>query len=138
MIRAASPGFCRRGQARSVEESFGRRTPGGHRLGDGSGPLCQLDAIGRTSLADADSREVTLEVSDSGIGIPIEEQDRLFEPFFRSTNGLWIEAQGSGLGLAIVYKIVSGHNGRVDLESRCDEGTTVTVFLLPLTQPREE
>lgn len=64
-----------------------------------------------------------LEVADSGRGIPPENLERIFEPFFSSRPG------GSGLGLAVAHSIVRAHGGHIQVTSRVDEGTTFTVFL---------
>lgn len=74
------------------------------------------------------SREaVTFLVHDRGIGVPAEDQPRLFESFHRARNVGNIE--GTGLGLAIVRQCVELHGGTVDFESRAGEGTTFIVCL---------
>ena len=70
-----------------------------------------------------------LVVSDSGIGIPEEEQARLFTRFFRSKGAYDDAVQGAGLGLTIVQSIVALHGGRIEVSSAHHEGTTVTVTL---------
>ncbi len=72
---------------------------------------------------------VTLAVSDQGPGIPVAEQERIFEKFYRVGNGLVHDAKGSGLGLAIVKHIVEAHRGRVIVDSRPGAGCTFTVEL---------
>ncbi|WP_243090309.1 ATP-binding protein [Thermus neutrinimicus] len=70
-------------------------------------------------------------VSDTGPGIPKEEQERVFEPFYRaSTRG---EVEGTGLGLALVKRVLEAHGGEVRLRSRLGRGST---FLLLLPRPR--
>ncbi len=69
-------------------------------------------------------REVNIEVSDSGVGMPPEVQARIFEPFF-TTKG----DRGTGLGLAQVFGIVERHRGRVEVESAVGRGTTVRLVL---------
>ena len=66
-----------------------------------------------------DGRSVVLSVTDDGCGIPAEQLDRIFEPFF-STKG----DQGNGLGLPAVASIVDQHGGRVDVTSEVGVGTT--------------
>jgi len=68
-------------------------------------------------------------VNDTGGGIPQEQINRIFEPFYTT------KAKGSGLGLMIVQRIVRDHGGRVELESRVDEGTQFRVWL-PLHERR--
>ncbi len=77
---------------------------------------------------DLDARdEVSIAVSDTGIGIPSEEQDHLFDSFFRASNAVAGTIQGTGLGLTIVRTIVEAHDGTLSLRSVPDEGTTVTI-----------
>jgi signal transduction histidine kinase len=70
-----------------------------------------------------------LEVSDSGIGIPAEEQEHLFERFFRSSNARRAAIQGTGLGLVIVRAIADAHDGSVSIASTERVGTTFRVEL---------
>jgi signal transduction histidine kinase len=79
-----------------------------------------------------DGDDVVLSVSDTGIGIPQEEQPELFTRFFRASNAVEASIPGTGLGLTIVRNIIANHNGEVKLRSEPGEGTTVTVRL-----PRE-
>lgn len=71
--------------------------------------------------------QITLEIRDRGIGIPPEDQDRIFEAFHRGTNVGTIP--GTGLGLAIVKKCVDIHQGDIHINSIIGVGTTVTVTL---------
>jgi signal transduction histidine kinase len=66
---------------------------------------------------------VVIQVVDDGPGIPPELTDRVFNAFFTT------KAQGSGLGLAIVRKIIDAHDGRIDVTTAPDQGTTFTVTL---------
>ncbi len=70
-----------------------------------------------------------IEISDTGIGIPIEEQGRLFTRFFRSSTALDRAIQGSGLGLSIAKAIVERHGGSIRVESEPDVGTIMSVSL---------
>jgi signal transduction histidine kinase len=70
-----------------------------------------------------------VEVSDSGIGIPRGERDRLFERFFRASTVSERQIEGTGLGLYITKAIVEAHNGRITVESEEGEGTTFRVEL---------
>lgn len=74
-----------------------------------------------------DGREILLEVEDRGIGIPIEDQARLFETFHRGRNVNHIA--GAGLGLAIVRKSVELHGGRIAVSSAPREGSKFTVVI---------
>ena len=73
--------------------------------------------------------DVVLTVADTGIGIPLQEQERLFSRFFRSTLAQERAIPGSGLGLSIAHAIVEQHHGSVELESAPGVGTTFRVKL---------
>lgn len=68
-----------------------------------------------------------LQISDEGIGIPLDDQARLFEFFHRGSNVGAI--QGTGLGLAIVKKSVDLHQGTIQVESQPNQGTCITITL---------
>jgi signal transduction histidine kinase len=72
---------------------------------------------------------VCVEVSDTGIGIPEEERERLFQRFFRSQTALERQIQGTGLGLYISKAIVESHGGRIGVRSGEAGGTTFFVEL---------
>ncbi|RME05834.1 MAG: PAS domain-containing protein [Anaerolineae bacterium] len=79
----------------------------------------------------ANSQYVGFRVSDQGVGIPKEEQERIFERFFRGERGQNLGIPGSGLGLAIAQEIVRLHRGRIEVESEGvpGKGTRFTVWL---------
>lgn len=82
--------------------------------------LVQLPAIG----TDEEPRDaVLIEIADDGPGMANDVADRIFDPFFTT------KAQGSGLGLAIVRKIVDAHDGRIDLQTTMNGGTSIRVTL---------
>jgi PAS domain S-box-containing protein len=72
---------------------------------------------------------VWVSVHDTGGGIPQEQINRIFEPFYTT------KKKGSGLGLMIVQRIVRAHGGRIDLESHVGRGTTFRIWL-PLHEPK--
>lgn len=74
---------------------------------------------------------VTVYVADQGIGIPLAEQDKLFQRFYRVDSSLRRSTQGAGLGLFLCRSIVEAHGGRIWLRSEPGKGTTV-FFTLPL------
>jgi two-component system NtrC family sensor kinase len=90
---------------------------------------CQAmpDGAGRLTIRGelTDKRAVAIHVSDNGAGIPVDQRDSIFEPFF-STKG---EGEGTGLGLSIVRNIVQQHGGAIEVMSEIGQGTTFTVVL---------
>ncbi len=74
-----------------------------------------------------EGQDIVFQISDQGIGIPIEDQKRLFEPFHRSVNVQ--DIQGTGLGLSIVKSSVEAHGGTVAFKSEPGKGTMFTVRL---------
>jgi signal transduction histidine kinase len=82
--------------------------------------------------------EIRVSVSDRGIGIAPEELDGIFERFRRGGNASAHNEEGLGLGLPVAKAIIEAHKGRIEMDSRLGEGTTVTVALpasLPETSP---
>jgi len=77
----------------------------------------------------AKKHHAILKVRDTGIGIPLEHQARVFERFFRVDYGRDKKVGGSGLGLSIVKHIVNMHNGEITLRSKKGMGTTIGISL---------
>jgi signal transduction histidine kinase len=73
-------------------------------------------------------------IHDRGPGVPVDEQERIFERFYRRSGDP--RAEGAGLGLTIVKAIAEAHRGRVELESRPGDGATFTI-VVPVAQPKE-
>ena len=85
----------------------------------------------------ANTDQFVIEVADDGIGIPQEDQTRIFEPFFQSQNKTGVNAHhqpGTGIGLSIVKRIVDMHQGIVSVQSAVGQGTTFTITLPALQQ----
>lgn len=74
-------------------------------------------------------RELTLEVSDSGIGISEEDVEKVFEKFYRANDPRVGDITGSGLGLALTSEIVRLHGGDLTVESELNEGSTFKMTL---------
>ena len=80
-----------------------------------------------TASLNSDHQYFYLKVTDTGIGISEENQDRVFERFFRVDKARSRETGGTGLGLAITKEIVMKHHGSIKIHSKEGEGTTFTV-----------
>jgi signal transduction histidine kinase len=80
------------------------------------------------SISQCDS-EVTIQVHNNGHAIPTQQQEHLFEPYYRAPNAQASPQEGSGLGLAISKEIVERHKGRIWVESSNERGTTFFVQL---------
>lgn len=85
-----------------------------------------MDGWVRVSL-NADLKYFYIKIQDSGIGIPEEDQTKVFERFYRVDKARSRQTGGTGLGLAITYRAVHLHNGEIKLYSVEDEGTTFTI-----------
>ena len=68
-------------------------------------------------------------VRDTGIGIPPEDHESVFQRFFRTERAQHLAIQGTGLGLSIVASIVESHAGKIELDSEPGVGTTFRVWL---------
>lgn len=79
-----------------------------------------------------DDGGIEVKISDTGVGIPEEEQALLFNPFERASHATNRVIEGTGLGLAISRALIEAHGGSISLQSRVGSGTTVT-FTLPGT-----
>jgi signal transduction histidine kinase len=81
-----------------------------------------------------ENSHVWLAVSDTGVGIPKENNKKVFEPFFTTKKA----GEGTGLGLAVIYGIVKMHHGDIRLESNADAsvGPTGTTFTVTLPKTR--
>lgn len=97
------------------------------------------DGIVSISLEPADARHLALVVVDSGVGIPAEELEHIFERFYRTDASRTRATGGYGLGLAIVHDIVAAMGGSVTVESTVGRGSRFCVLLrttIPLSPER--
>lgn len=81
----------------------------------------------------AEGEQIILRVTDAGPGIPVADQPRIFDKFYRGSN--IAEVEGSGLGLAIVKTIVESHQGRIWVESMEGKGSSFFIVLPVQTEP---
>lgn len=72
---------------------------------------------------------IKVTISDTGIGIPTEDINKITNKFFRANNAVRSETEGSGLGLFVVKSYVEGWGGRMELTSKENVGTTLTIYL---------
>ncbi len=89
----------------------------------------------RVAIARSDHFAV-LSVEDTGIGIPPEEQQKVFQRFYRSADARSQAQGGSGLGLSIVKSITEAHEGRIEVKARPGRGSVFKVYL-PLRELTE-
>lgn len=82
---------------------------------------------------------VVIRITDTGVGIPETEQERIFERFFRGSNVVRLNTTGTGLGLYVTKHIVEAHNGSISITSIEGKGTTVEIRLpaIPELFPQE-
>lgn len=83
--------------------------------------------------SDYGSDMVQIEISDTGIGIPVDSQEKIFSKFYRADNATKIKTDGTGIGLYISKQIVEEHDGTIWFESTEGEGTTFYIQL-PIAQ----
>lgn len=85
--------------------------------------------IWNNEVADTDDSNLEIIVKDSGIGIPIDKQEQIFEPFFQNDTPANLANPGTGIGLAITKEFVKLHNGNISVESKDEGGTSFKVSL---------
>ncbi len=107
---------------------------------DQSMPLGGCVQITARNIAPSDARlphglkkqdHVEIEIRDSGVGIPEQYLDKIFDPYFTT------KEKGSGLGLATSYSIVRNHDGQILVQSEVGKGTTITIYLPALEEAPE-
>jgi signal transduction histidine kinase len=84
-------------------------------------------------LVDGSTNDVAVSVRDSGIGIPADQLERIFEKFSQAKGSLHRSVSGTGLGLAITKGLVEAHQGMICVESEVGKGSTFT-FILPVSK----
>ena len=84
---------------------------------DTHGPLTVRTAV--------EGPEIRVDFIDQGTGMDEETQKKMFDPFYTTKE----IGQGTGMGMSIAYKIIEEHNGRIEVSSELNQGTTVSIFL---------
>ncbi|GAA3397754.1 ATP-binding protein [Cryptosporangium minutisporangium] len=119
---AAGEGLAVTGDARQLERVLLNLVGNAVKFTPAGGTVRVVTRADRTD-------RVVVEIADTGIGIPPDDQRKLFQPFQRASNAVASAIQGTGLGLAIARSIVERHGGEVTLRSAVGEGTTLTLVL---------
>ncbi len=87
--------------------------------------------------AEVDKENLHVMIQDSGVGIPSNEVDNLFNKFVRGSGIARVEPNGSGLGLFIAKKIIEGHDGKIWATSKGEGKGSVFQFIIPLKASKE-
>lgn len=89
---------------------------------------------GKISISlEREEKQVTVRVSDTGIGIPEKELTRIFSKFFRGIQAIRMQTMGNGLGLYITKNIIVRHGGKIMVQSKEGQGSTFS-FTLPIPE----
>ena len=92
--------------------------------------VCAFQKNGSVDIIEGQLR---IDVIDTGVGIPPEDLDKLFDKFYQAKNTPLVKEKGSGLGLALVKHVVEAHGGKVSVTSTLGVGSTFSI-VLPVTQ----
>lgn len=84
------------------------------------------------------NKHITIQVKDTGIGIPESDKSKLFEKFSRGEKSTYQHTDGSGLGLFITKNVFIEHHGDITLESEGEDKGTTVIISLPITQPKHK
>jgi ligand-binding sensor domain-containing protein/signal transduction histidine kinase/DNA-binding response OmpR family regulator len=103
------------------------------------GGQIRLDLVKEENVSDGSITGVVIKVSDTGIGIPEDQKQQIFERFFQQATAAAILNQGTGIGLSITKEFVKMQGGTIDVDSKQGKGTTFTVRLpfTPVDTPPE-
>lgn len=86
-------------------------------------------SITLSTFLSPDSHSVTLQITDTGKGIPEEDLSHIFSPFYQSKISTADGQQGTGLGLSLVNELVKLYQGKIDLTSKINQGTSISITL---------
>ena len=76
-----------------------------------------------------EDKHILIQVEDKGIGIPDDQKDIIFKPFYRVSQKHAEDISGTGLGLSVVKEIVEAHQGEITVESHLNEGSSFTIWI---------
>jgi two-component system OmpR family sensor kinase len=149
LCRAATDRFARRHPVRPLDTAVGEGTPAVNvdpvlfrrvieNLLENADKYTPEGRARITLRAYASEDRVFFEVNDRGLGIPEEDVERVFEPFFRGERSRSRSGGGVGLGLTLAKRIVEAHGGCIEVVSAVAEGTTVRVSLPTGESARKE
>ncbi len=88
-----------------------------------------VDLVSNNTHGLSEGPYVHISVQDTGVGIPEENIEKIFEPYFSTKSGNVEEEGGSGLGLAVVYSVIKNHKGKITVESKRGRGTIFHILL---------
>ena len=88
-----------------------------------------LISVGTETQKSEDRDWAVLTIVDTGVGIPPEELERIFERFYRGRASRLLSVPGTGLGLAIANEIIDRHGGRITAESQVNAGSAFSIWL---------
>jgi len=88
-------------------------------------------------ILERQDKNLLVKIKDSGIGIPVDEQKKIFEKFYRGKDSAAYSATGTGLGLTIVKQVVEAHGGEIRVESEPGKGSRFFV-ILPMTDTEKD
>jgi len=95
-----------------------------------SNALQYIKKSGQVKITTKNKKDnVLIKIKDNGVGIPEDEQDQIFQKFFRAKNAKRYKTQGSGLGLYIAKSIINAHQGKIWFKSKPDKGTIFYIKL---------
>jgi signal transduction histidine kinase len=92
---------------------------------DGGNLIITNSVAKNIKISDTWKDAVRIDIQDTGIGIPKENLNKLFNPFFTTKE----KGKGVGLGLSVVHGIIGKHKGRIDVKSELNVGTTFSIYL---------
>ena len=119
-------GVVFRGDVQDLERIFLNLVGNAVKYSPNGGAVRMIGAMQKDNL-------FAFRICDEGIGIPADEQSRIFDEFYRASNAKREHRTGTGLGLSIVKKTVEKYGGRIEVESELGRGSCFTVVLPVIT-----